>query len=61
MSIIIIYLKILLKYTDKCFHVMEIILKSLNVANYYIVDPYTSYNEYFIDGFNILFDKMIIF
>ena len=30
----------------------QIILRALNVKEYIIVDPYTSYEEYAIDGFN---------
>lgn len=30
----------------------KVILRSLNVDKYIIIDPYTSYNEYINDGFN---------
>lgn len=33
----------------------EMILKTLNIKNYYIIDPYTSYSHYNSDGF----DKII--
>ena len=30
----------------------KVIVKTLNVDKYVIIDPYTSYNEYSNDGFN---------
>ena len=30
----------------------KIILQNFNVENYFIVEPYTSYDEYVLDGFN---------
>jgi len=35
----------------------EVIMKNLNVSNYYIIDPYESYEEYSIDGFNEVLKK----
>tara|TARA_B100000902_G_C26787649_1_gene658205 strand:- start:113 stop:310 length:198 start_codon:yes stop_codon:yes gene_type:complete len=53
------------KYINKSINVIEIgarygestklLLKYLNIKNYYIIDPYCSYDEYEHDGFNEVF------